>query len=275
VPLPDFLGIGAQRSGTTWLFNQLLAHPEVYVPPQRKEIHFFDWNYDRGRDWYEKWFPLGRESGYRAIGEITPEYLYDEIVPKRIAETLDDPRFVVLLRHPVDRAYSQYCFRIQRMGEGRSFEEFYRDRPDVRERSLYSKCLGRFLNHFPKDRFLVLVYEEVMARPSLAMLEIARFLGIDGDKFDEELLTSRIHSSSRRVYFPLLFSQMRRVGKVLERIELDRMKNTVSKALLELFRKNDSMPRLDPALRQELMLEFRDDVAALKEGWNLDLSAWE
>jgi hypothetical protein len=272
--LPNFLGIGAQRSGTTWLYTQLRAHPQVYVPSQRKEIHFFDWNYGRGKQWYEHWFPFVPPSDCRAIGEITPEYLFDEVAPARIAETLQDPLFVALLRHPVDRAYSQYCLRSQRMGEARSFEQFYLERPDVRGRSLYAKCLQRFLEHFPKDRFLLLVYEDVMSCPAPAMRELARFLGIDEHGFDPQLFAPRIHSTTQRMHFPGAFSRLRQIGKTLERFELDRLKNALSRTALQLFRKNEEIPRLDPGLRSELMEEFRGDISELERRWSLDVSAW-
>ena len=72
---PTFLGIGVPRSGTTWLHEILQAHPDVYVPKYRKEIHFFDENYGLGIDWYRKFFPSDMHANkYRVIGEITPFY---------------------------------------------------------------------------------------------------------------------------------------------------------------------------------------------------------
>ena len=84
--LPTFLGIGAARSGSTWLHRLLLSHPDIYVPRQRKELSYFDHDYDRGLAYYEAFFPPANQSSvYRAIGEVTPTYLYCAECPERIA----------------------------------------------------------------------------------------------------------------------------------------------------------------------------------------------
>ena len=83
--LPDFLVIGAQRAGTSLLHQILLGHPEVYVPRERKEVHYFDRYFERGVAWYEGYFPAADAArSYRAIGEITPDYLATEEAPARI-----------------------------------------------------------------------------------------------------------------------------------------------------------------------------------------------
>ena len=92
--LPNFLVIGAQRGGTTLLHRILDAHPEVYVPQRRKEIHFFDWYHERGADWYAGFFPGEGTARYRAIGEVTPDYLFEPQTPHRIRALLPDCRFV-------------------------------------------------------------------------------------------------------------------------------------------------------------------------------------
>ena len=84
--LPTFLGIGAMRAGTTWLHDLLASHPDVFVPARRKEVNFFSFYYERGLSWYERFFPPESEAqNYRAIGEISPIYLYCDPCPERIA----------------------------------------------------------------------------------------------------------------------------------------------------------------------------------------------
>ena len=101
--LPNFLCIGAQRAGTTWLYDLLASHPEVYVPSRRKEVHYFDWYYDRGLSWYTRFFPpQGEVARYRAVGEVTPDYLYDSTCPKHISETLPSVKLIAILCNPVD-----------------------------------------------------------------------------------------------------------------------------------------------------------------------------
>ena len=93
--LPNFIGIGAPRCGSTWLHDLLQSHPEVYMPERRKEVYFFNTHYERGPEWYEGFFPADSEAGsWRAVGEITPVYMYDPLVPARLAS------FSSVDRHP-------------------------------------------------------------------------------------------------------------------------------------------------------------------------------
>src|SRR5688572_14326389 len=103
--LPDFLIVGAMRSGTTSLHKYLQAHPDVFVA-SGKEVHFFDRRYGRGLDWYRSRF--AGVTTERVVGEATPAYMYDENAIARIAHDLPDARLIVVLRNPVDRAYSHY-----------------------------------------------------------------------------------------------------------------------------------------------------------------------
>ena len=115
--LPNFLVIGAQRGGTTLLHRVLDRHPEVYVPQRRKEVHFFDWYYDRGADWYAGFFPCEQADEYRAVGEVTPDYLFDPHAPGRIRAVLPHCRFVASLRDPIQRAFSWYSFQLRSVNE--------------------------------------------------------------------------------------------------------------------------------------------------------------
>ena len=113
--LPDFLISGAQRGGTTSLYNYLQAHP-CFELPTTKELHFFDRKFHRGLAWYRAHFPTYLEKCFaqriqgRAFltGEATPNYLFHPLVSRRVAEVLPRVKLIVLLRNPVDRAFSHY-----------------------------------------------------------------------------------------------------------------------------------------------------------------------
>ena len=104
-PLPDFVILGAQRSGTGSLFADLSQHPQV-AKPIAKELHFFTLHHDRGERWYRAHFPR-LQPGQQTF-EATPYYLFHPDVPARVSALLPEARFVVLLRDPVRRAYSHY-----------------------------------------------------------------------------------------------------------------------------------------------------------------------
>jgi hypothetical protein len=123
--LPDFVIIGAQKSGTTFLYNLLTRHPSVEGTFE-KEVHYFDRFFQKGIEWYRSQFPLPRLKEQRKFvtGETTPDYLFHPHAARRMAEVVPQARLIVLLRNPVDRAYSHYHHNLTRKGrETLGFEE--------------------------------------------------------------------------------------------------------------------------------------------------------
>ena len=117
--LPTFIGIGAQRAGTTWAYNCLAEHPQVFMTA-KKELHFFYAHYDRGLAWYEEQF--AGAGAAKASGEISPDYMYNTDALDNIARDLPDVKLFAILRNPIDRAISAYALRHER-NEGMSFGE--------------------------------------------------------------------------------------------------------------------------------------------------------
>lgn len=127
--LPDFIVIGAQRSGSTSLFRYLQSHPAIRGALV-KEPHFFDLNYERGLDWYRAFFPteatrrrLAKDNTPMLVGEGTPYYIFHPHVPRRVAEVLPDVRLIAMGRNPVDRAFSHYHQQVRRRGQPLTFEQ--------------------------------------------------------------------------------------------------------------------------------------------------------
>ena len=227
--LPNVLGLGAQRAGTTWLDKILRQHAELYLPGQRKEVHYFDRYYQRGSDWYAAYFPPPSvATEYKWIGEITPAYLYDPCVPARISETLTDCRFIVNLRNPVDRAFSQYCYNVRNSNDPRNFFEFIEQEDDVLARGLYAEQLDRYFALFDRERFLILVFEDFTVSPCKAMEEISRFLDIDPQGFDTNTAMKRPNASSQ-VRFPRTYAKARRTMQWFRGHDLDWVANAMKK----------------------------------------------
>jgi hypothetical protein len=119
--LPDFVIIGAQKCGTSFLYRLLVQHPRV-KPAFAKEVHYFDLNFRRGDNWYRSHFPLQALNGRKYItGEASPYYLFHPHAPRRAATVIPDVKLIVLLRNPVDRAYSHYQHQVKR-GKGEAHE---------------------------------------------------------------------------------------------------------------------------------------------------------
>jgi Sulfotransferase domain len=113
--LPDFIIIGAQKCGTTFLYQLLAQHPYMR-PAFAKEVHYFDLNFRKGDNWYRSYFPLQMRSSRKYItGEASPYYLFHPHAPRRASAVVPDAKLIVLLRNPVDRAYSHYQHQVKRV----------------------------------------------------------------------------------------------------------------------------------------------------------------
>jgi hypothetical protein len=193
--LPNMILGGAQKSGTTTLHHLLAGHPEIFFPADLQEIHFFDLdeNFRRGLDWYACHFEGWR--GEPVIGQKSPLYLYDERVPRRIADALGDRvRLLFVLRHPADRAYSHYWHEIRHGFESLPFEAALAAEPErlrkgywwrrhysYLDRGRYATQLERFRACVAPERILVVLYEELRRDPEGVARRCAEFLGVAPD----------------------------------------------------------------------------------------------
>jgi Sulfotransferase domain len=200
--LPAALIIGAQRSGTTSLFNYLVQHPDV-LPPLGKEIHYFDFHYARGVRYYRGRFPYSHRLRRCALTlDATPYYLMHPLVPERAAQLLPGVKLIAVLRNPVDRALSHYQHEVRGGRESLSFaaaldqeaqrlageEERLRNEPHYYSwnhhryaytgRGLYLQQLRRWLQYFPRSQMLILQSERLFRDPYATTSMTHRFLGL-------------------------------------------------------------------------------------------------
>lgn len=201
--LPDFVIVGTMKGGTTSMFQYLAQHPQVH-PPFRKEIKYFDIHYTKGLDWYRSHYPLWLKMRDGALtGEATPYYLFHPLAAERMAGILPAVKLIIMLRNPVDRAYSHYS-HIKRVGrEPLSFEDALAAEPDrlageaekiiadpnystfmhvhysYLSRGRYVEQLPRWLESFPREQMLILASEELSHDPAAAFQKTLDFLGLD------------------------------------------------------------------------------------------------
>src|SRR5215204_6554456 len=180
--LPNFVIIGAQKGGTSFLYHLLTRHPLV-EPAARKELHFFDnpEHFDRGVEWYRRCFPRPSwKDGQKSItGEATPYYLFDPSVAKRMAQVAPQARLIALLRNPIDRAYSHYQMQVKRGLESRTFEEaIEQQRSSYLPRGIYVDQLLRWFEFFSKEQMLVLKSEDFFEDPVETLKTVLDFLGL-------------------------------------------------------------------------------------------------
>src|SRR3990172_3748233 len=273
--LPTFLGIGAPRAGTTWLNTLLASHPDVYTPTLRDEINFFDQYYQRGLSWYETLFPQPEHAErYQAIGEISPQYVECADCPERIFKTLPQSKLIVMLRHPVNRAYSQFGFYVQRRNYRGSFEDFLAARPRALERGFYSRYLKRYLRYFDRTRILALIFEDAVIDILQTKTTLADFLGIAVDKFPPSAGSGKVNPSSVPT-FQFLYGCVAMTGRQLRKWHLEPVVDFVMRTSIpRILAKGDSLPPLDEELKQRLSQLYQDEFDELEQCVQIDVSCW-
>ena len=211
---PDFVVIGAKRGGTTSFYNYLLEHPKIqplFPGRQRiKGVHFFDSGYARGERWYRSHFPLAIGSRHLArpwisgpvTGEASPYYLFHPLAAERLARHCPDVRLLVVLRDPVERAYSHYKERVRNGGEALSFEaaieaeagrisgeasrivaepgylSYEHENHSYLAQGRYAEMLPRWFELFGAERFFIAASEDFYADPERVTNDAWSFLGL-------------------------------------------------------------------------------------------------
>jgi hypothetical protein len=271
--LPTFLGIGAPRSGTTWLHELLASHPDVYVPTRRKEVRFFDRYPERDLQWYAKFFPSDGEAGrYQAIGEISPGYLYCSGCPERIASIPSITRLILMLRNPVDRLYSDYGERIRSRNFSGPFEDFLSLASRI-QYGFYSPRIRDYLRYFGRDQILVLIFEHTVTNVPKTKETLACFLGIAVERFPPTAGTKKVNRSYFPKRRPAPHALVKWVYEKLYGWDLDRLASLITRAG-ELFGEAGPLPPMKQEARQHLIEVYKDEVRELESLLQLDLECW-
>ena len=197
--MPDFLIIGAQKSGTTSALHYLSQHPQIQVAPQ-KEVHYFDLYYSQGLSWYQRQFP---ESDPETLtGEASPYYILHPDVPRRVAADFPQIKLIALLRNPVERAISHYYHAIkegletlpleqalaqeptrlageaQKLEDNPHYHSYAYQHHSYLTRGYYLQQLQRWWAYFPKPQLLILHSNDLYHQPQTTLNRILDFLNL-------------------------------------------------------------------------------------------------
>lgn len=175
---PDFIGVGAQKAGTSWIHACLYEHPHIYMPAS-KELHFFSNFYAQGVAWYEAQFQACPR--HQIAGEFSPTYLYHPDAPKRIHDYNPYAKLIICLRDPIARTVSAYRYAIQTgaIAPTITLADVIRTHPAYAEHGLYAGQIKRYLQHFSREQILIMIYEDIASAPYQFMRTVYRFLGVD------------------------------------------------------------------------------------------------
>ena len=193
---PSFIIAGAQKSGTTSLYAWLTRHPQI-IAPVKKEIYFFNNAelFNKGISWYKSFYPLSFRRGFSI--DATANTFESENAAQRVKQLLPEAKVIIILRNPVDRAFSHFHMAVKLGFEKTSFEHalsleekrisegkhlvhnYFYQRLAYRTKGIYADQLQPWLNHFPSHQLLVLQGELLFHEPKNTYESIQRFLGLE------------------------------------------------------------------------------------------------
>lgn len=296
MPLPNFLVIGAGRSGTTSLHHYLQPHPEIFIPAVKAPSHFYCRDRAQERDpairivtrnyfvpdpdAYRALFDGARDE--RAIGEVSPAYLAAMHPAARIAAELPDVRLIAILRNPVDRVFARFVARSRDGLERRTFRDVVDDerrlplvRDDAAGTYLAAGCVSRFLKAFldrvPRERIRLYLFEDLQRDPRGLLRDLFTFLEVDPTFLPD--LEQRHNSSGGVIAHPVLRVAWTRTALLRARVRRHVPRGIRDSAFNLMTRHLSAVP-LDPDMRRELTDLYRDEIEVLGSLAGRNLAHW-
>jgi hypothetical protein len=277
----DFIGIGVQKAATSWLFACLEEHPSIrgsHVSGQ-KELNFFTQDWELGYRYLHAQFDFGPW----LCGEFSPRYFHDADAPGRIAAYNPNAKLILLLRDPVERAFSQHQHEIRRtrLPVGVSFRDALDDNPSYIEQGRYATHLQRWRSYFDEEQLLVLLHDDVSADGPAVLERTFRFLGVD-PTFRPEATHQVVNAAG--AYRSGAIARLAGRANVAVRGRLgDGAVRAIGRTRLPALirRANTVAPvaapdaAVDIDTRSWLRAELADEVEGLEKLIQRDLSAWK
>lgn len=277
---PSFIGIGAQKCATTWLFDLLELHPDAALSSV-KEIHFFSLFYGYGYEWYESHFSDDATQA-QVLGEFSTSYFSDLAAPQRIKEKYPDVKLLLALRNPIDRLMSNHKHEIRighLTGNDTTVESGIKNNPTYVDQGLYATHLKRWYEHFDKDQILVVNYDDVRSNAESVEQTLYEFLGLKPQtNFDnlEKSNPSYVYRSPvvekiRSGAFDLMHALgLEKAWDMARKTGLQKIYRSMNRAPSD-----NVVPPMKDETRQELYKIFEPEIIELEKLTGMDLSNWK
>ena len=269
---PTFIVIGPGKSGTSWLYEIFGNHPKVGMS-SAKETLFFESEFERGLNWYAKFFRGLDSSEYDAIGEISNTYIFSPLAAKRIFQSFPEMKIIATLRNPIDRAFSHFLFERRNGKLSDDFDKALEQRPDLLTRGLYNSHLEPYYRYSQPEQRLILIYDDMLKDVVTYANSIFQFLNVTGS-LDEGILRRRVLGASEARNRTIARFAVN-AGLLVRRLGFPEvvtvLKNTpIAKSL---FRPIDPTrkPQMSKDTRVRLQEFFRSDVEQLSQRLDRDL----
>ncbi len=277
----DFIGIGAKKAATTWIFECLKEHPEICAS-NKKETCFFSRGYHKGINFYKQYFKHCGNN--KIIGEYSNEYLSDEKSATRIKKHFPNVKIIVCLRNPVDRFISHYLFNKSRKENIRNktnylakkMKDEWQNEKKLLNEGLYYKHLKKYFDLFPAKNIKILLYEDIKKNPQKFIQSLFEFLEVKKN-FIPKNLKIKINATTnkgRKFFFLLKIFQF---GKYLanknnflkiffKKIKIDKLAQIINKWNLNEKSKNYIDKKIiDKMTRNKIKNFYYNDNKKLKK----------
>lgn len=275
-PLPNFVVIGGSRSATHWINLCLAPHPDIYITPYANEVFFFDRYFDRGNDWYARYFRS--HAGEKRIGEVTSTYLADPKAFERLHQTIPRASLIVSIRDPIARAFSKYLHK-WRFGEippSFNFREACEAVPQILTDGEYGRHINRWLQLFEVGQLKIKLVDDITPDPLAYVRDLYEWLGVDPGFAPDQATRGavNIHQTPRSLFLARHafrvseFLHSRGLHKLVEFVKRSGVRNIV---LANKRDRSREPPPLSAADRRWLQDYFLSDVQSLSKIVNRDL----
>ncbi|WP_153558905.1 sulfotransferase domain-containing protein [Roseimaritima sediminicola] len=269
---PNFIYIGTSKAGSTWLFDLLSRHPDVYMTPV-KGLYFFDSHFENGWQWYQEHFVEADQQ--TIVGEISHSYLYSPVACERIAEMNPEIRLMVCLREPIDRAISMYLDGVRNGKWDGTFEERMEDTPEILQEGFYSQYLPAYLERFSRQQLHITCFDDLKESPADYAAAVYDALGVPPMPWDARLQQKVMPACVPRSKHLARFSK--RLSLTCKQLGMKKLRGRVKRSRVIrnlLYRKvrEEDRARLRPETLAELRRRFRPEVARLDAILGMKLS---
>ena len=292
--LPNFIGLGAPKSATTWLYHCLREHPEIFVADS-KEVMFFDYGDIRGRlATYEKHFDQAGDA--KAVGEFSTRYLASTRAPARVKKLIPDAKLIASLRRPADQIYSHY-WHLRRQNfhgldassEAPSFEQALEDMEgQLLTPAFYHRNLSNWLEYFDQSQIHIILYDDIESAPGRVIRDLYSFLEVDISFVPSALTPSHFQMRKggiaetafkeglqRGIYTFLVKNVYRPLKALLGVRRADKIKSTLRvREIMDFLFHGTEYPCLPSKKREILSRRFDSDVRKLSSLLGRPLSHW-
>ncbi len=283
----DFVGIGAPKAGTTQVANILAAHPQLCLS-EPKEIHYFNEasayihpktnkNHSKDTTWYAKHFAHCAVDSLK--GEFSTGYMYCEQAAKHIHTFNPKIKVIACLRHPAERAYSQYVmFRYYFKKENRPFDEVVQTQSEFIDKSKYYQQLKRYFDLFDRSQILILTLDEIKQSPRDTAHKLYHFLGVDATFIPPNILERA--NAAKAIKLPFVSWAMGVFSSVMVSLGLSKVVNYLKEKGLKkwVIRMNSQQmdyPPMSAASRAYILDQVQADTEQLEQLLGSDFSHWK